>query len=1452
MDSRIPTMFDIPVPQTEVGQDTYLYFVQCNLMKSNNASNELGIHLNRVMTKFKYKNQDEAYFINNHERRDIDNYKLRMQGIGCEINDHDEVISRPKAKDKHLYKASYKKMQARIASQNLGGGDPAENQFRQSAAKLRALSQKIEKEKVIPSLDPSRPFGFVCGIQEPYFHYKKIPGLKGHTVLIDASVAAPRAAIFHSKELHIWPVAEFTGRDICTGMLITPDNRKIYITSVYFAGEIPPEDMFMAELELLLRQVKKDKAELVFMADVNAYSTALWNSKTTNPRGERFEIFALQHNLRVLNQGNRFTYVRYNAQSRIDCSLVSPGLVDSVEHWKVEDAIAYSDHCSIRFLLKVQSLKTELKWNFRKMNKEKFKFLMEGKSDPLFNAELKLNEMGVTDLDLSLEQYYKDLQEALEETCPKCPVKYTIPGFEWYQKDHKELEKRMKYIRNYVKSRALKKEQSNDPNFDLLPARYTEKDYRDARNEYRKECRNSKKHQHRANLDGKTRPVEVAQLKRGLMRSSAPEPGLLKKDGILQDEVNSVKLLADTFFPGNEPSARKDKRTKRSIKIQIDDIKSQHITSEKVAAAIKSFQPFKSPGPDMIPPFVLQQMGGMAIERLTRLFKASYLLKYVPPTWLAIRVVFIPKADKKTYSEPRSYRPISLMCFMFKTMEKILLWDNEDKVLSNNPLHEKQHGFRKGKSTCSALTSLVGQVEYALVNRNAKGFALAVFLDIEGAYDHLLNGSIVRALKARGCDPGYIDWSLDFLKFRKVQIDYKGVNMTVYPRKGAPQGAVSSPYFWSDAHDTFLKLFDNDKNVNVECYADDCALIVTGNNLNEMRNFMQKAIEKSEDWARIHGMKFAPSKTDAIIFTRKQVKSKNRPNGWENPKKLQISKTEIKFSNLVRYLGVWLDPKLSFKGHLGKRVNAAKGVLHKMSSAMGKFWGISPQLALWTWLGIARPMITHGSIVWGHVSSEGWAMKLLTSVQRLAFKLLTFFRKSTPTKGLEVILNVWPLDLHIKYLQASSWLRTKDQQVYPERLMYTDEPCLKGHRQMTEEWIYSLNCNGHHVTMSKLDDIPRKFIWNSAFRVDMASLKVNPDDKKKEKFGKPKFDSMFAIFTDGSSADGFSGVGICPMIRETTAGGYRWRELSIEQIEGELYLGCTPIFFCELYGIYRASQYITHNYQKFLGEKVVIYTDNQSVLHSLQAMETSSSLVYQTYQSLNLASDTIGKPVVIRWVKGHAGHIGNEMADARANAGRLKPSHIVDPLPLPTRKSLKALIAAGVNREWNKRWQEEETCRQTKQWFPVIRPNMSAWLLTLGRRALSEHILVFTGHNFWNRHNWLIDKARLKRGEIEEQDLTPPFCDLCLKEVPEVWTNDLVEYVQTTWHIFTECEALAVIRYRVFGHWYGMPLPEVRRQDVVKFLRQAQLSVFPSDQEEVMAIDRSIVLQNEDDIINND
>ena len=89
------------------------------------------------------------------------------------------------------------------------------------------------------------------------------------------------------------------------------------------------------------------------MCDTNAWSEALWNMDRTSARGEVFEDFILSHGLLVQNKGNKFTYVRYNAQTIIDVTMSSPGLNNNIQHWNVRDAVAYSDHCSIEFVLKL-------------------------------------------------------------------------------------------------------------------------------------------------------------------------------------------------------------------------------------------------------------------------------------------------------------------------------------------------------------------------------------------------------------------------------------------------------------------------------------------------------------------------------------------------------------------------------------------------------------------------------------------------------------------------------------------------------------------------------------------------------------------------------------------------------------------------------------------------------------------------------------------------------------------------------------------------------------------------------------------------------------------------------------------------------------------------------------------------------------------------------------------
>ena len=70
----------------------------------------------------------------------------------------------------------------------------------------------------------------------------------------------------------------------------------------------------------------------------------------------------------------------------------------------------------------------------------------------------------------------------------------------------------------------------------------------------------------------------------------------------------------------------------------------------------------------------LKNLGEEAIDRIVRIFKASYLLGYIPNRWLASNVKFLSKPGKDSYDKPNAFRPISLISYLHKALEKIFLW----------------------------------------------------------------------------------------------------------------------------------------------------------------------------------------------------------------------------------------------------------------------------------------------------------------------------------------------------------------------------------------------------------------------------------------------------------------------------------------------------------------------------------------------------------------------------------------------------------------------------------------------------------------------------------------------------------------------------------------------------------------------------------------------------------
>ena len=96
-------------------------------------------------------------------------------------------------------------------------------------------------------------------------------------------------------------------------------------------------------------------------------------------------------------------------------------------------------------------------------------------------------------------------------------------------------------------------------------------------------------------------------------------------------------------------------------------------------------------------------------------------------------VIFSPIAilkPNKPKDDPKSYRPISLLCIPYKIVERLIY--NRISPVIDPQLPQEQAGFRPGRSTLDQVAKLTSDIEQAF-DGNLKGGA--VFVDLTAAYD---------------------------------------------------------------------------------------------------------------------------------------------------------------------------------------------------------------------------------------------------------------------------------------------------------------------------------------------------------------------------------------------------------------------------------------------------------------------------------------------------------------------------------------------------------------------------------------------------------------------------------------------------------------------------------------------------------------------------------------------
>ena len=300
----------------------------------------------------------------------------------------------------------------------------------------------------------------------------------------------------------------------------------------------------------------------------------------------------------------------------------------------------------------------------------------------------------------------------------------------------------------------------------------------------------------------------------------------------------------------------------------------------------------------------------MLVCPITHLINLSIKMAVVPSGWKVAIVSPIFKSGDKTNIS--NYRPISILPVVSKVAEKWIAKLLNKHLNNGHPLlHPMQFGFRQYHSTETANCVFIETVKSLLDKTICVG---AVFLDLKKAFDTVDHRTLLSKLTHFNFAENALDWFQSYLSNRRQSVSVGGTNSSYLEcSAGVPQGSILGPVLFS--------VYINDlpnvcQTVHFQMYADDAVIFTPAKSTQEASSSLTSALENIQHWLLESGLLLNKKKTVAMMFTKKPIKLE-RSNVF-------LGGMELDIVEEFKYLGVTLDPTLSFKKHIKLTANRIK------------------------------------------------------------------------------------------------------------------------------------------------------------------------------------------------------------------------------------------------------------------------------------------------------------------------------------------------------------------------------------------------------------------------------------------------------------------------------------------------------------------------------------------------